>query len=169
MKRFMVALFLLLALPLSVQAAEAVKIGSVDIQKVLLNSEAGKVAKEQLAEKAAKYEGEKTTRETELKKLKGELEGQSALLNESARSTKERDYQQRLKDYQRFLKDAQDDLQAKNDEFTSKLVDQIVKVAQEYGRKHGYTAIFVKSEVLLYLDPAADVTDQVMKAFNEKK
>lgn len=169
MKRLIVALFLLLAIPFSAQAADGAKIGSVDIQKVLLTSEAGKVAKEQLGQRAGKYEAEKTSKESELKKLKGELESQGALLNESARSAKERDYQQRLKDYQRFLKDAQEDLQAKNDEFTGRLVDEIVRVAQEFGRKNGYTAIFVKSEAMLYLDPAADVTDQVLKAFNAKK
>ena len=169
MKRFIVALFLLLALPLSAQAASGAKIGSIDVQKVLLTSEAGKVAKEQLGQRAGKYEGEKSSREAELKKLKGELESQSALLNETARSAKERDYQQRLKDYQRFLKDAQEDLQSKNDEFTKQLVDEIIKVAQEYGRKNGYTAIFVKSEVLLYLDPAADLTEEVLKAFDAKK
>jgi outer membrane protein len=42
-------------------------------------------------------------------------------------------------------------------------------VAQEYGRSNGYTAIFVKNEVLLYLDPAADLTEEVMKAFDSKK
>ena len=166
MKRFIVALFLLLALPLSALAADGAKIGSVDIQKVLLMSDAGKEAKDQLSQKAGKYEADKNAKEEELKKLKGELEKQGIVLSESARGAKERDYQQRLKEYQRFLKDAQEDLQAKNDEFTSKIVDEIVKVAQGYGRQHGYTAIFVKSETMVYLDPAADVTEEVLKTFN---
>ena len=169
MKRFIVALFLVFALPLSVLAADGAKIGSVDVQKVLLTSEAGKEAKEQLGQRAGKYEADKNSKEAELKKLKGELESQSAVLNESARGAKERDYQQRLKDYQRFLKDAQEDLQAKNDEFTSRIVDEIVKVSQEYGRKNGYTAIFVKTDTMIYLDPAADVTEAVLKAYNASK
>jgi len=169
MKRFIVALFLLLALPLSALAADAGKFGSVDIQKVLLMSDAGKQAKEQLGQKAGKYEAEKNSKEEELKKLKVDLEKQGIVLSESARSSKERDYQQRLKEYQRFLKDAQEDLQAKNDEFTGRIVDDIVKVAQEYGRKNGYTAIFVKSETMIYLNPSADLTDEVLKAFNASR
>ena len=169
MKGFIVALFLLLALPLSVLAADGAKIGSVDIQKVLLMSDAGKEAKDQLSQKASKYEADKNSREDELKKLKGELEKQGLVLSESARGSKERDYQQRLKEYQRFLKDAQEDLQAKNDEFTSRIVDEIVKVAQAYGRQNGYTAIFVKSETMVYLDPAADVTEEVLKTFNASR
>ena len=169
MKRFIIALLVVFALPLSVFAADGTKFGSVDIQKVLLMSEAGKEAKDQLGQKAAKYETEKNAKEAELKKLKGELESQGVVLNESARGAKERDYQQRLKEYQRFLKDAQEDLQAKNDEFTGRIVDDIVRVAQEYGRKNGYTAIFVKSETMIYLDPTADVTDEVLNAFNASR
>lgn len=166
MKRFIIAMVLVLALPFSVLAAEGAKVGSVDIQKILLMSDAGKEAKDQLGQKAAKYEAEKNSKEAELKKLKGEIESQGALLNESAKGAKERDYQQRLKEYQRFLKDAQDDLQGKNDEYTSKIVDEIVRVAQEYGKKNGYTAIFVRNEMMVYLDPAADVTDAILNAFN---
>jgi outer membrane protein len=169
MKRFILALSLILALPMAALAADASKIGSVDIQKVLLMSDAGKAAKEQLSQKAAGYEADKNKREAELKKLKGDLESQGVVLNEAARGAKERDYQQRLKEYQRFLKDAQDDLQAKNDEFTGKLVDEIVKVAQSYGRGKGYTAIFVKNETMIYLDPSADLTDEVLQAFNDSK
>ncbi|GFO70726.1 OmpH outer membrane protein [Geomonas limicola] len=166
MKRFILAFFLMAAVPCAASAAEGAKVGSVDIQKVLLMSEAGKEAKEQLSQKAAKYEAEKTSKEDELKRLKGELEKQGLVLSESARGAKERDYQQRLKEYQRFLKDAQDDLQAKNDEFTGKIVDEVVRVAQAYGRQNGYTAIFVKSESIIYLDPSADVTEEVLKSFN---
>jgi outer membrane protein len=169
MKRFLIGLILVLALPLSALAADGAKIGSVDIQKVLLMSDAGKDAKEQLSQKAAKYEADKNSKEAELKKLKGDLESQGSVLNESARSGKERDYQQKLKDYQRFLKDAQEDLQSKNDEFTSRIVDEIVKVAQGYGRQNGFTAIFVKNETMIYLDPASDVTEEVLKAFNASR
>jgi len=169
MKRFILALLLMAAVPFAASAAEGAKVGSVDIQKVLLMSEAGKEAKEQLSQKAGKYEAEKTAKEDELKRLKGELEKQGLVLSESARGAKERDYQQRLKEYQRFLKDAQDDLQAKNDEFTGKIVDEVVKVAQAYGRQNGYTAIFVKSESIIYLDPSADVTEEVLKSFNASR
>ena len=169
MKRFIVALFLVLALPLSALAVDGAKVGSVDIQKVLLMSDAGKEAKDQLGQKAGKYETEKNSKEAELKKLKGELESQGTVLTEAARGSKERDYQQRLKEYQRFLKDAQEDLQSKNDDFNGRIVDEIVKVAQDFGRKNGYTAIFVKSETMIYLDPAADVTEEVLKAFNASR
>lgn len=168
MKRFLSAVTLTLSLIIASAAcgADGVKLGSVDIQKVLVLSEAGKEAKEQLAAKGNKYEAEKNFREEELKKLKGELEKQSVLLSESARGAKEKDYQQKLKEYQRFLKDAQDDLQAKNDELTNRLVEEIVKIVQGYGRMNGFTFVFVKNESMVYADEKADLTDDILKAFN---
>jgi outer membrane protein len=171
MKRIITAVAFTLALALVPAAfgADAAKLGFVDVQKVLVQSEAGREAKEQLATKGNKYEAEKNSREEELKKLKGELEKQSVLLSETARGAKEKDYQQKLKEYQRFLKDAQDDLQAKNDELTNRIVEEIVKVIQDYGRKNGFTFVFVKNDSMIYADEKADMTDEVLKAFNAAK
>ncbi|HEY6872651.1 MAG TPA: OmpH family outer membrane protein [Geobacteraceae bacterium] len=171
MKRIVIALALACSLALAPAAfcADGVKLGSVDVQKVLVLSDAGKEAKEQLAAKGNKYETEKNSREEELKKLKADLEKQSVLLSESARSAKEKDYQQKLKEYQRFLKDAQDDLQAKNDELTNKIVEEIVKVIQDYGKKNGYSMVFVKNDIMIYVDEKVDLTDEILKVFNAGK
>jgi outer membrane protein len=171
MKRIIIALTVALSLSLAATAfgADGVKIGSVDIQKILISSAAGKEAKDQLAARANKYEGEKNSREAELKKLKAELEKQNVLLSESARSAKEKDYQQKLKEYQRFLKDAQDDLQGKNDELTNKIVASIVKIIQDYGSKNGYTMIFIRNDGMVYLDEKADITDEILKQVNASK
>ncbi len=168
MKRFLVGVMALCMLVAGAGLASAadVKIGSVDIQKVLVLSDAGKAAKDQLSQRAAKYEDEKNGREEELKKLKNDLEKQSVLLSESKRSEKEQSYQQKLKEYQRFLKDAQDDLQAKNDELTNKIVERIVKDVQDYGKKNGYTFIFVKNDAMVYMNDSADITDAILKLVN---
>ncbi len=171
MKRILTSLFFFCSLSLAstVLGADGVKLGYVDVQKVLLVSDTGKEAKEQLAAKANKYEAEKNSREDDLKKLKTELEKQNVLLSESARSAKEKDYQLKLKEYQRFMKDAQDDLQAKNDELTNRIVGDIVKLIQNYGRNNGYTIVFVKNDSMIYADEKSDLTDQILKAFNTAK
>jgi len=88
------------------------------------------------------------------------------LLSESARAAKEKDYQQRLKEFQRFTKDAQDELQGKDEEFTRKILEGMEKIIQEFGRKNGYTFIFVKNEGMLFVDEKADVTEEVLKLLN---
>ena len=171
MKRIVTVFACSLSLALATAAfgADGAKIGSVDIQKVLVLSDAGKEAKEQLAGKGNKYEAEKNTREEELKKLKGELEKQSVVLADDARKAKEQLFMQKRKELDRFLKDAQEDLQAKNDELTSRLVEEIVKLIQDYGKKNGYSLIFVKNESMVFVDENVDLTEGILKAFNSSR
>ncbi|MEI6207736.1 MAG: OmpH family outer membrane protein [Desulfuromonadales bacterium] len=149
----------------SVFAAD-VKLGYIDMQRALNGSEAGKDAKEQLAARVKKYQDEINVKQEELKKLKDELEKQGMLLSDSARAGKEKDYQNKLKDFQRFTKDAQDELQGKDEEFTRKILAEMEKIIQEFGRKNGYTFIFVRNESMLFVDEKTDLTEEVLKLFN---
>jgi outer membrane protein len=146
-------------------AAET-KIGYIDMQRAINTSEAGKEAKEQLAARLKKAQDEINSKQEELKRLKDELEKQGMLLSESAKNNKEKDYQQKLKEFQRFTKDAQEELQAKDEEYTRKILESMEKVIQEFGKKSGYTFIFVKNETMLFADEKADLTDQLLKQFN---
>lgn len=153
----------------NVFAAEA-KIGYVDLQKALNLSEAGKTAKQQIEKKVKDYEQQINQRKEELKKAKDDLEKQALLLSEDARSSKEREYQQKLKDFQRFTKDIQDELQQRDNDFTHKILDDLIKVVAEIGKKEKYTVILEKNQSsLVYADPAIDMTDQVIKEFNRQQ
>ena len=164
--QLVVALTLLAAVP---SFGADLKIGYVDVQKVLNLSDAGKDAKDQLAGRVKKYQEEINGKQEELKKLKDEIEKQGVLLSESARGAKEKDYQQRLKEFQRFTKDAQEELQGKDEEFTRKILEEIEKTVQEYGRKNGFTFIFVKNETMIYSEEKADLTEPVLKALNAQR
>jgi len=159
-------LALSLALASSAFAADEVKLGSVDVQKILILSDAGKEAKGRLDTKAGKIDREKNSREEELNKLKTELEKKGVSLSEKERSAKEKDYEQRLQEYQQFLTKAKEGIQAENIELTKRIAEDIFKVVQDYGRKKGYLFIFVKNDSMIYMDGKADLTDEILRALN---
>lgn len=170
MKRIIAVTVVTLSLmAVSAFGAEGGKLGYIDMQKALNLSESGKEAKEQLAAKVKKYQDEINIKQEELKKLKDDLEKQSVLLSDSARSAKEKDYQQKLKEFQRFTKDAQDELQAKDEEFTKRIIEELERVIQDYGRNNGFTIIFVKNESMIFADDKADLTEDVLKIFNTSR
>jgi outer membrane protein len=169
MRRFLLAGVLAFCIAATSSFAADVKLGYIDMQRALNSSEAGKEAKEQLAARVKKYQDEINSKQEEIKKLKDDLEKQGMLLSESARASKEKDYQQRLKEFQRFTKDAQDELQGKDEEFTRKILEGMEKVIQEFGRKNGYSFIFVKNEGMLFIDEKVDVTEEVLKNFNASR
>ena len=150
-------------------AAEGAKIGYVDLQKVLNLSKAGKAAKDQLAEKVKRYQDEINKKQEDLKKLKDSLEKQNGVLSEKSRSDKEKDYQQGLKELQRLTKDAQDELQAKDEELTRRILGDIEKVVQDFGKKNDFTMIFIRNESMLFAADKADLTEAVLKIFDSAK
>ena len=169
MRRFFTAGILACCIAATPAFAADVKLGYIDMQRALNSSEAGKEAKEQLAARVKKYQEEINAKQEDIKKLKDDLEKQGMLLSESARASKEKDYQQRLKEFQRFTKDAQDELQGKDEEFTRKILEGMEKIIQEFGRKNGYSFIFVKNEGMLFVDEKTDVTEEVLKIFNASR
>ena len=169
MRRFLLAGFMVCCLAATSAFGAELKLGYIDMQRALNASEAGKEAKEQLAARVKKYQEEINTKQEDIKKLKDELEKQGMLLSESARAAKEKDYQQRLKEFQRFTKDAQDELQGKDEEFTRKILEGMEKIIQDFGRKNGYTFIFVKNEGMLFVDDKVDVTEEVLKLLNANR
>ena len=169
MKKYVLAGILACCVAATPAFAADAKLGYIDMQRALNTSEAGKEAKEQLAARVKKYQEEINTKQEEIKKLKDELEKQGMLLSETVRAAKEKDYQQRLKEFQRFTKDAQDELQGKDEEYTRKIVEGMEKIIQEFGRKNGYTFIFVRNEGMLFADDKADVTDEVLKLLNASR
>ena len=169
MKRCIMAVILACCVAATPVFAADVRLGYIDMQRALNASDAGKEAKEQLAARVKKYQDEINAKQVEIKKLKDDLEKQGMLLSESARASKEKDYQQRLKEFQRFTKDAQDELQGKDEEYTRKILESMEKVIKDFGRKNGYTFIFVKNEGLLFADDKADVTEEVLKLLNASR
>jgi outer membrane protein len=171
MKRLMLLLVVILtlaAVPVAM-AADAMKIGYVDLQKALNMSAAGKAAKEKMKAKFKDYDASVQKKQDELKKLKEDLEKQAMLLSAEARAAKERDYQQKVKDYQRLTKDIQEELQQTDADYTRKILEEIFKVVQQIGKQEGYTLVFEKTESsILYASEGIDLTDRVIQAFDKQ-
>lgn len=170
MKRLALSVMAIILLSLSPVLAASPKIGFVDLQTALNQSEAGQQAKVEISEQIKEYEGEVTSRQEELKKLKQELEKQSVMLSEEARAEKERAYQKKLKAFERFTKDIQDELQQRDSDYTRRIIDEVLKIVEEYGAEEGYTVILEKTESsLLYADEKIDLTSKVIEILDSRK
>lgn len=169
MKKLISAVLITICLAAGTAFAAETKIGFIDMQRAINTSEAGKEAKDQLATRVKKFQGEINIKQEELKRLKDELEKQGMLLSESARANKEKDYQNKLKDFQRFTKDAQEELQGKDEELTRKILIDMEKIIREFAKKKDFTFIFVKNDTMLYADEAADLTDEILKVYNSSR
>jgi outer membrane protein len=147
-------------------ASDEAKFAFVDVQKILTLSYAGKEAKAKLDGDVLKAEMEKNSREQELNKLNAELERQSVQLSDAERIARRKLYEHRLQEYQQFVTKTTEELREENAELVKSIVGNIIKVVQDYGRMKGILCIFFKNESMLYLDDKADITDEILRAFN---
>jgi outer membrane protein len=89
----------------AVARAAEIKIGYVDMQRALNESEAGKEAKVVMETEYKTIQTEIAQRERELQTLQETLQRQGMMLSEKGRKEKEREYQNRLKEYKRWRED----------------------------------------------------------------
>lgn len=169
MKKLLMVCILTLALAAPTLAADAPKIGYVNLQRILLESNEGKVAKKTISEKIKSVEAQVKERQDKLKTLKADLEKQAPLLAEEARREKERTYNQQVADLERFTQDVRKDLQQQDADFTRRILKESVDVVKQLGQDGKYTVILERNEgALLYADDSIDLTDKVIELYNAK-
>ena len=149
--------------------AEDIKIGYVDLQKALNDSEAGKKAKESFKSEVDRMEQSLERRKNEVEKLKDELEKKGLLLKAEERDSLERDYRQKLRDFERLYKDSQQELQIKDRDLTGRILEELRQVIQDMGEQGNYTVILEgNNTVVLYGAKAIDLTETVIRTYNTR-
>jgi len=153
----------------SVWAAD-LKIGVVDVQRAVNESQAGVEAKKVLTKEAEKLQHLYEEKQKELQTIKESLDKQSLMLNSEARAAKEKDFQNKLKEFQRWQEDNQNEMNQKRTEMERNVALGLQKVIQKIGADEGYTFVLVKNEsIVLYSSKSIDLTDRVIKAFDAQK
>ncbi len=166
----MVALTVMLSLPVIAlgQTAQPVKIGYIDLQRVMLESAKGKEARKGLTDEADKLKKTLTQKQDEIQKLKDALEKQAATITPEARAEKERQYQTKLKDYQRLAGDYETELRQKDVETSQRILKELEEVVRKMGDTEKYTLILERTQAgILFGSPANDITEKVISLYNE--
>lgn len=151
-------------------AEQSLKIGVVDLIKALNESDAGKKAKADLEILIKTKQIAIDEKGKEIEKLKGDLEKQSSVLSAEARKGKEDDLEKIIREYQRIVTDSQNDVKKKESEFTGEILKGLRGIIDKIGQEGGYTLIIENAEgIILYSKVEQNLTEQVIKRFNESK
>jgi outer membrane protein len=143
------------------------KIGFVNLREIMQNTNAGKKAGEEFKKLYNKKHEEIATAESDLKRLKDELDKQGSIMTETARQEKETTYQRKLRDYQLLVEDSNKEMKGRDEEIASKLIPQIMKIVSKIAEKEKYTLVIdVASMPLPYYAKENDFSKKVIEEFN---
>jgi outer membrane protein len=148
-------------------AQERIKIGFIDIQRIIAESQAGKKAKDRFQAQVKKAEADVQKERQDLERLKGDLDKKGPLLKEEERRNLEADFQKRSVSLQRTMGDYQQDLQRKNNEMMAEILKELEQVVTEIGKAEKFTLILERSQIL-YSDQATDITSRVIEVYNSR-
>jgi outer membrane protein len=163
---FFVAMPALAAKPAPEKKDVAVKIGVIDFQKIMRESRAAKSARDSFMKDVEVKRNTLLAKEKEVKLLDGELKKSMAQLSPEAKREKGERLAREGKELTRLRDDLAEELKKRNAELTGKMVAEIVGVARSLRQKENYSVILEKNSVVVF-DEAIDVTDRIIKIFDE--
>jgi len=151
-------------------AQTTTKIGYVDLQRALNESDTGKKAKDEFKVQVDKLQASLKKQKDEIDSLKEQLDKKSMVMKEEERGNLEDDYRRKLRDFERNYKDSQADLQQKDSELTGGIIKELQEIIHDYGERENYTLILESTNsAVLYGAKGSDLTDEIIREYNSQR
>ncbi len=146
-----------------------VKIGVVDLQRAINETEDGRQAKRRLTKLFEERQKKLDTAQNSLKSQKESIERQQDVLSEDALKKKVEKYQEDLMALQTEYVDYQRELSTKEAELTKKILDRMQAILRRIGQTDGYTLIVEANEGgIVWVPSNLDLTDVLIQRYNSQ-
>ena len=169
MKKFLVSMAVAaLAIPALAQSSAPARVAVIDVNKVLANSAPGKAAAARLKQLQDDKMARAQKMDDEIRALDNDINTKKISLSEEKLADMSKQLSDKKIAMQRFAQDADRELGEARDRAMAELNQKIMPVVDQIGKEMGLAAIFNKFESgLIYASDAIDITDVVIKRFND--
>ena len=160
----MLGVFLLASSPVA-SFAEEVKLGYVDLQRALNETEDGRKAKANLKKVFDQKQKELDEQQNQLKKEIEDLDKKRSLLSPDKVREKEAELRAKLEKVQGTYMRHQQDLSGKEQKETAKIFERMTKIISEIAAGENFSMIVDKS-ALVFAKPHLDLTNELIRRYN---
>jgi outer membrane protein len=150
-------------------AAGGNKIGIVNIQDAIVNTNEGKKEFDALQQRFGPRNNELKTQNDEVEKLKTQLQAQGDKLNEDARAAQVKSISEKQKVLQRSAEDFQAEVQNAEQDVVNRLGQKMITVLEKYANANGYAVILDVSNPqtpVLWAAKTTNLTKELVDAYN---
>ena len=145
------------------------KIGIVNIQGAVANTNEGKRDLEALDKKFESRVKELQTLQADVENLTKQLNTQGDKLNDEAKANLQKQITAKTKDFQRGREDYQNDVQAQEQEIFQRIYPKVMQSVDNYAKGNSFTLILdwgVLQQGVTWANPSYDITQQIVDAYN---
>ena len=144
-----------------------IKVGVVSFEKILRDSSAGKISQQKLKDKSEALKAKLQKEKEDLEATKKAFEREFLVLSPEKKAEKERSFRIRVNDFNRMQQDSAKELKGLEINLLNNMQKEVYVIANEIGKKKGYTLILEKKNAgVIYMPAKVDLTDEVIKKYN---
>jgi outer membrane protein len=147
--------------------AQPIKIGYVDVQRAIQEVEEGKVARNRLKTEFDHRRAQIDKKSADLERMQQEYEKQAAVLSDDAKRKKQEEFQKALIEARKSAGDLQEDMNRQEQQAMSGILQRLQQVVAEIAERESFNYVMDKG-TLLYAPQAADITNEVVRRYNDR-
>lgn len=147
---------------------QALKVGFVEPNKILSSVDEGKLEIEKVQKFMEEKQNDFNRKQDTLNKLNETYTAQQAKLNPETRAEMEKQIDEQGRELKRYGEDTQVEINRKRDLLLNTLGQRIQVVIEEYAKENNFSVIFSRDDGQVFVSPALDVSDEIIKRFNAK-
>ncbi|UVT16809.1 MAG: OmpH family outer membrane protein [Nitrospira sp.] len=146
------------------------KVGVINSQRLLNETNAGKRAKDNLASFSKNRQALMELDERELRRLEEDFVKQSSILSPTAKRDREEQFRRRMQEYQQKAAELNREVQEKQKDVLEGFRDKIEMVVAKVAKRLGLQVIIDKSRggPTIYHEEGLDISSQVIEEFNRE-
>lgn len=149
-------------------AADVAKIGVVDFQRFLTESNIGQAAQAEIETEGARMEGDLKERGSAIESLEKKMEADAMVVSEEKREEQLREYRIKIGDLKSLQQKYTVALKKLEQQLIASVQKDAAALAEALGKKEGYL-LLIERNAVIYFPAAIDATDDLIKFANEKK
>lgn len=165
----MKSLLSVLLISFSVSSFAAVKVGVINIQKVILTIKEGKSVDKTLKKSFDKKQKKIKALEAEIRKMQEKLQKQNKVLSESAKATKMAEIQKKVMAARQQMSKFQKEIQTQEANLKKPILEKLKPVIDDVSKSKSLDMTFeISNNPIVYAADKVDITGDVIKAYDKK-
>jgi len=142
-------------------AQDSTRIGFVSTERILRDAAPAKAAQQKLEQEFSRREKELQEMAARLKSMGERLERDAAVMSESDRQRRQREYADVEKDFQRKQREFREDLNQRRNEELAQVIEKANRVIKQIAEQEKYDIILQEA---VFASPRVDITERVLRA-----
>jgi outer membrane protein len=168
LKKCLVILTAILIASVGSSLAEEIKIGIIDVNKVLNETKEGTDAKNRMKIRYDELQERLSEKQGELKNMRDELEQQKIILGKDKIKEKEDELDKELGEFRKIVAESEKEMRDTESAYTQAILEKIKKTVDTLAKEKGFNLVVDRSGGVVYADEGLDITTEVLEILNKE-